>query len=84
MMLAHLQHLLGYITQAREKMLDEARRLADLQKRRELRAAGITRGNYLRVRRGTINYNAEIPFYKKPALGVIIFLYYSFFCAHCT
>jgi pre-mRNA-splicing factor CDC5/CEF1 len=51
-------------------MLDEARRMADLQKRRELRAAGIIRGYHLRVRRGTINYNAEIPFQKKPALGM--------------
>uniref|UniRef100_H2ZJW0 Cell division cycle 5-like protein n=1 Tax=Ciona savignyi TaxID=51511 RepID=H2ZJW0_CIOSA len=53
---------------AREKQLEEARRLASLQKRRELKAAGIT----LRKRRkkkGRIDYNAEIPFEKKPALG---------------
>ncbi len=51
-------------------MLDEARRMADLQKRRELRAAGIIRGYHTRVKWGTINYNAEIPFEKKPALGI--------------
>ena len=53
---------------AREKQLEEARRLASLQKRRELKAAGIEIKKKRR-RRGRIDYNAEIPFEKKPALG---------------
>lgn len=52
---------------AREKQLEEARRLAALQKRRELRAAGIGCGNRKRLK--GIDYNAEIPFEKRPALG---------------
>ncbi|EDV50044.1 cell division cycle 5-like protein [Drosophila erecta] len=52
---------------AREKQLEEARRLATLQKRRELRAAGIGSGNRKRIK--GIDYNAEIPFEKRPALG---------------
>jgi len=57
---------------AREKQLEEARRLAALQKRRELRAAGIpvrrigfTKRKYKR----TVDYNGEIPFEKVPAIG---------------
>lgn len=53
---------------AREKQLEEARRLAALQKRRELRAAGIGVGNRKRKLKG-IDYNAEIPFEKQPAKG---------------
>ncbi|KAL3520983.1 hypothetical protein ACH5RR_019132 [Cinchona calisaya] len=53
---------------AREKQLEEARRLASLQKRRELKAAGIDIRNRKRKRRG-IDYNAEIPFEKKPPPG---------------
>jgi len=53
---------------AREKQLEEARRLAALQKRRELRAAGIAVKQKRRKKRG-VDYNAEIPFEKKPALG---------------
>jgi len=52
---------------AREKQLEEARRLATLQKRRELRAAGIGSGNRKRIK--GIDYNAEIPFEKRPAAG---------------
>ncbi|EDW04547.1 GH23816 [Drosophila grimshawi] len=52
---------------AREKQLEEARRLATLQKRRELRAAGIGSGNRKRIK--GIDYNAEIPFEKRPAPG---------------
>lgn len=52
---------------AREKQLEEARRLAALQKRRELRAAGIGSGNRRRIK--GIDYNAEIPFEKLPAIG---------------
>ena len=55
---------------AREKQLEEARRLAALQKRRELRAAGIkTRLKYGTRRNRPIDYNNEIPFEKRPALG---------------
>lgn len=53
---------------AREKQLEEARRLAALQKRRELRAAGIGVGNRKRKMKG-IDYNSEIPFEKLPARG---------------
>lgn len=53
---------------AREKQLEEARRLAALQKRRELRAAGIAVKQKRRKKRG-VDYNAEIPFEKKPAPG---------------
>ncbi len=53
---------------AREKQLEEARRLAALQKRRELRAAGIEVRQKRRKKRG-VDYNAEIPFEKKPAPG---------------
>ncbi|KAL6500520.1 Cell cycle serine/threonine-protein kinase cdc5/MSD2 [Orobanche hederae] len=53
---------------AREKQLEEARRLASLQKRRELKAAGINIRQRKRKRRG-IDYNAEIAFEKKPPPG---------------
>lgn len=53
---------------AREKQLEEARRLAALQKRRELRAAGIGLGNRKRKLKG-IDYNSEIPFEKEPQAG---------------
>ena len=53
---------------AREKQLEEARRLASLQKRRELKAAGIDTRQRKRKRKG-IDYNAEIPFEKKPPPG---------------
>ncbi len=53
---------------AREKQLEEARRLASLQKKRELKAAGIEqRGRG--PRRGGIDYNAEVAFEKKPTAG---------------
>lgn len=53
---------------AREKGLEEARRLASLQKRRELKAAGIvSRGGTRRVQ--GIDYNAEIAFEKKAPAG---------------
>nr|CAG4640684.1 EOG090X02CC [Eulimnadia texana] len=57
---------------AREKQLEEARRLASLQKRRELRAAGVParRGPMLYKRwKRMVDYNAEIPFEKQPAAG---------------
>ena len=52
---------------AREKALEEARRLAALQKKRELKAAGIEMRP--RKKKSGMDYNAEIPFYKKPAPG---------------
>mmetsp|Transcript_19713 Transcript_19713/g.27338 ORF Transcript_19713/g.27338 Transcript_19713/m.27338 type:complete len:794 (+) Transcript_19713:113-2494(+) len=56
---------------ARERQLEEARRLAQLQKRREMREAGITwrRGGHKRKRKWGVDYNAEIPFYKKAPKG---------------
>ncbi|CAG0915920.1 unnamed protein product [Notodromas monacha] len=53
---------------AREKQLEEARRLAALQKRRELRAAGIN-VRLSKRRKGGVDYNADIPFEKRPAPG---------------
>ncbi|QCD94511.1 pre-mRNA-splicing factor CDC5/CEF1 [Vigna unguiculata] len=53
---------------AREKQLEEARRLASLQKKRELKAAGIDIRQRKRKRKG-IDYNAEIPFEKRPPPG---------------
>ncbi|XP_045467049.1 cell division cycle 5-like protein [Harmonia axyridis] len=53
---------------AREKQLEEARRLAALQKKRELRAAGIEVLSRHKKKKG-IDYNAEIPFEKLPAIG---------------
>uniref|UniRef100_T1J4B6 Exosome complex component 10 homolog n=1 Tax=Strigamia maritima TaxID=126957 RepID=T1J4B6_STRMM len=53
---------------AREKQLEEARRLAALQKRRELRAAGIMLHPRRKRKRG-VDYNDEVPFQKKPAPG---------------
>lgn len=53
---------------AREKQLEEARRLAALQKRRELRAAGIEVNSRRKKKRG-VDYNEEIPFEKQPAIG---------------
>ncbi|PWZ00003.1 hypothetical protein BCV70DRAFT_103917 [Testicularia cyperi] len=52
---------------ARERALEEARRLATLQKRRELKAAGIVMRQ--KPKKDGMDYNADIPFEKKPALG---------------
>merc|ERR1712012_1529334 len=55
---------------AREKMLNEAKRLADLQKRRELKQAGLlssaarTKSRGGKRRRREIDYGVEIPFHK--------------------
>jgi pre-mRNA-splicing factor CDC5/CEF1 len=57
---------------AREKQLGEARRLASLQKRRELRAAGIVIGsgwNYKMRKHRLMDYNNEIPFEKPVPAG---------------
>lgn len=53
---------------SREKQLEEARRLASLQKKRELQAAGIELRQKGSRRRG-IDYNKEVAFEKRPAIG---------------
>lgn len=53
---------------AREREQEESRRLANLQKRRELKTAGINVKVVTR-RQGEMDYNADIPFEKKPAMG---------------
>lgn len=53
---------------ARERQLEEARRLAALQKRRELKAAGIVMKRYGKKKR-EVEYSKEIPFEKTPAIG---------------
>lgn len=52
---------------ARERQLEEARRLAMLQKKRELKAAGIIMRH--KSKKKGMDYNADIPFEKKPAPG---------------
>lgn len=52
---------------AREKQLEEARRMAQLQKQRELKAAGIDIYKPLKIR--GVDYNKEIPFEKKVPEG---------------
>lgn len=60
---------------AREKMLNEAKRLADLQKRRELKQAGLlssaarTKMRMGKKRRREIDYGVEIPFHKPAPAG---------------
>lgn len=54
---------------AREKQLEEARRLASLQKRRELKAAGIFCREGGKKRKRGIDYLNEVPFEKKPMPG---------------
>ncbi len=60
---------------AREKMLNEAKRLADLQKRRELKQAGLlssaarTKSRGGKKRRREIDYGVEIPFHKPAPAG---------------
>eukprot|EP00968_Pinguiococcus_pyrenoidosus_P006540 scaffold438_cov250-Pinguiococcus_pyrenoidosus.AAC.6 len=53
---------------AREKQLEEARRLASLQKRRELKAAGIVQRRHAR-RTQHVDYEHEIPFHQKVPAG---------------
>jgi pre-mRNA-splicing factor CDC5/CEF1 len=55
----------------REKMLAQAKRLADLQKRRELKAAGLLSGKARKKagRRNEIDFGVEIPFYKPAPVG---------------
>lgn len=53
---------------ARERQLEESRRLAVLQKRRELKNAGIN-VKVVSRKKGQMDYNADIPFEKKAAPG---------------
>lgn len=53
---------------ARERQLEESRRLAVLQKRRELKSAGIN-VKITNKKKGQMDYNADIPFEKAPASG---------------
>lgn len=53
---------------ARERQQEESRRLAALQKRRELKTAGINIKVTTR-KKGQMDYNADIPFEKKAAAG---------------
>ena len=54
---------------AREKVLNEARRLADLQKIRELKAAGVAPLAKRKRATGEIDYAAEIPFARDAPAG---------------
>lgn len=56
---------------AREKQLEESRRLAGLQKRRELKAAGIEIKiqSSKKNKNPGMNYNADIPFYHEQPAG---------------
>ncbi|EGC36602.1 hypothetical protein DICPUDRAFT_77715 [Dictyostelium purpureum] len=53
----------------REKQLEEARRLAFLQKKRELKAAGINYNPKKKGKETSWDLNKEIPFYLKPKAG---------------
>ena len=55
----------------REKMLEQAKRLADLQKRRELKAAGLLSGKASKKARRSrdIDLGVEIPFHKPSPAG---------------
>lgn len=53
---------------ARERQLEESRRLAQLQKRRELKNAGINI-KITNRKKGQMDYNADVPFEKKPVPG---------------
>lgn len=53
---------------ARERQQEESRRIATLQKRRELKTAGINIKVTTR-KKGEMDYNADIPFEKKAAPG---------------
>ncbi|KAK6512061.1 Pre-mRNA-splicing factor cef1 [Arthrobotrys musiformis] len=53
---------------ARERQLEASRRLAVLQKRRELKHAGINI-KLTNRKKGQMDYNADIPFEKKPSAG---------------
>mgnify|MGYP000144137212 CR=1 FL=1 len=54
---------------AREKQINEAKRLAKLQKMRELSAAGIRQNGRRNGRKRRLDYNDEIPFHKRAPAG---------------
>lgn len=54
---------------ARERQLEEAKRLANLQKKRELKAAGLEHAIGRKRHKGGIDYAKEIPFRKDPPPG---------------
>ncbi|KAJ1735209.1 Pre-mRNA-splicing factor cef1 [Coemansia biformis] len=54
---------------ARERQLEEARRLATLQKRRELKAAGVELKVKKKKDKHHMDYNMEIPYERKPMPG---------------
>merc|ERR1712226_1237388 len=54
---------------ARERQMDEAKRLAQLQKKRELKAAGIELAPKWTHKRA-IQYTKEVPFERKPVTGL--------------
>merc|ERR1712060_736629 len=54
---------------AREKQMEEARRLAQLQKKRELKAAGIDVISCWKTKK-EMDYNKEVPFERKPPKGL--------------
>ncbi len=53
---------------AREKLLEEARRVAALQKRREMTAAGLIGPPGMKSK-GGMNFNIEVPFERRPVPG---------------
>lgn len=59
---------------AREKMLEEARRMSSLQKRRELREAGVVGRSFVfnqkRKDAKNLNYNFEVPFQRHALPGL--------------
>lgn len=64
---------------ARERQMEEAKRLALLQKRRELRAAGIHVHNHKKRVRKDMDYNEEIPFHK-PLKGGMNYFFFVYDC----
>jgi pre-mRNA-splicing factor CDC5/CEF1 len=54
---------------ARERQLEESRRVASLQKRRELKMSGINI-KLTTFKKGDMDYNADIPFERAPAPGL--------------
>ncbi|CAI2319888.1 unnamed protein product [Caenorhabditis sp. 36 PRJEB53466] len=54
---------------ARERQLSDARRLASLQKRREMRAAGLAFARKFKPKKNQIDYSEEIPFEKHVPAG---------------
>lgn len=53
---------------AREKALEQSKRIAMLQKRRELKSAGINVRNF-KMKKITMDYEKEIPFEMQPPKG---------------